>query len=76
MERRPPALDSGAWSGEHGGERGGGEEVAAMKVIVTPQRDETGMVVAECPSIPGGVSQGRTEEEARSLGIQAHPSRN
>lgn len=35
-----------------------------MKLIITLQRDETGMVVAECPSIPGCVSQGKTEEEA------------
>ena len=37
-----------------------------MKVIVTLVRDETGMIVAECPSIPGCVSQGRTEDEAVS----------
>jgi predicted RNase H-like HicB family nuclease len=35
-----------------------------MKFPVTLERDETGMIVAECPSIPGCVSQGRTEEEA------------
>ena len=35
-----------------------------MKLIVTLERDESGMIVAECPSIPGCVSQGRTEEEA------------
>jgi len=35
-----------------------------MKIIVTLERDETGMIVAECPSIPGCVSQGRTEDEA------------
>jgi len=35
-----------------------------MKLIVTLERDETGMVVAECPSIPGCSSQGRTEDEA------------
>jgi predicted RNase H-like HicB family nuclease len=35
-----------------------------MKFVVTFERDETGMVVAECPSIPGCVSQGATEEEA------------
>jgi len=35
-----------------------------MKFIVTLDRDETGMLVAECPAIPGCVSQGRTEEEA------------
>ncbi len=35
-----------------------------MKLIVTLDRDETGMIVAECPAIPGCVSQGRTEDEA------------
>jgi predicted RNase H-like HicB family nuclease len=35
-----------------------------MKLLVTLERDETGMVVAECPAIPGCVSQGRDETEA------------
>jgi predicted RNase H-like HicB family nuclease len=35
-----------------------------MKLPVTLERDESGFIVAECPSIPGCVSQGRTEEEA------------
>lgn len=35
-----------------------------MKVIVTLERDETGMIVVECPAIPGCISQGRTEAEA------------
>lgn len=35
-----------------------------MKLIVTHYRDETGMIVAECPCIPGCVSQGATEDEA------------
>ena len=35
-----------------------------MKLIVTLERDETGMTVAECPSIPGCISQGKTEAEA------------
>ena len=35
-----------------------------MKLIVTLDRDETGMIVVECPAIPGCVSQGRTEAEA------------
>lgn len=35
-----------------------------MKLLVTLERDETGMIVAECPAIPGCVSQGRTEDEA------------
>jgi predicted RNase H-like HicB family nuclease len=35
-----------------------------VKLIVTLERDETGMVVVECPAIPGCISQGRTDEEA------------
>ncbi|MBZ5514441.1 MAG: type II toxin-antitoxin system HicB family antitoxin [Acidobacteriia bacterium] len=35
-----------------------------MKFLITMFRDEDGMYIAECPSIPGCVSQGRTEEEA------------
>jgi len=35
-----------------------------MRLIVTLERDETGMIVAECPAIPGCVSQGKTEDEA------------
>jgi predicted RNase H-like HicB family nuclease len=35
-----------------------------MRFIVNIERDETGMIVAECPAIPGCVSQGRTEPEA------------
>ena len=35
-----------------------------MKLVVTIERDETGMFVAQCPAIPGCVSQGKTEEEA------------
>jgi len=36
-----------------------------MKFTITITRDEDGMFVAECPSIPGCVSQGTTEEEAQ-----------
>jgi len=35
-----------------------------MKFLVTIDRDEDGVYVAECPSIPGCVSQGKTEDEA------------
>jgi predicted RNase H-like HicB family nuclease len=35
-----------------------------MKFIVTMFQDEDGAFIAECPSIPGCVSQGKTEEEA------------
>lgn len=35
-----------------------------MKFTVTIDRDETGVWVAECPSIPGCVSQGKTKPAA------------
>ena len=35
-----------------------------MKFLVTLERDEDGWIVVECPSLPGCVSQGRTEDEA------------
>jgi predicted RNase H-like HicB family nuclease len=35
-----------------------------MRFLITILRDEDGMFIAECPSIPGCVSQGRTEKEA------------
>ncbi len=35
-----------------------------MKFFVKISQDEDGMYVAECPSIPGCISQGKTEKEA------------
>ena len=35
-----------------------------MDFYVTIYRDEDGMYIAECPAIPGCVSQGKTEAEA------------
>jgi predicted RNase H-like HicB family nuclease len=35
-----------------------------MKFVTTLERDEDGVWVAECPSIPGCVSQGESREEA------------
>ncbi|MCH8841247.1 MAG: type II toxin-antitoxin system HicB family antitoxin [Planctomycetes bacterium] len=35
-----------------------------MKFTVTVDRDEDGIWIAECPSIPGCVSQGKTKDEA------------
>ena len=35
-----------------------------MKCTVTVDRDEDGIWIAECPSIPGCVSQGKTKDEA------------
>jgi predicted RNase H-like HicB family nuclease len=35
-----------------------------MKFLITIFRDEDGMFVAECPSIPGCISQDKTEKEA------------
>jgi predicted RNase H-like HicB family nuclease len=34
------------------------------KLLVTLDRDETGMIVVECPAIPGCISQSETEAEA------------
>ena len=39
-------------------------EYQVMRFVVTITRDEDGMFIAECPSIPGCVSQGKTVEEA------------
>jgi predicted RNase H-like HicB family nuclease len=35
-----------------------------MKFTVTVDRDENGVWIVECPSIPGCVSQGATKQEA------------
>ena len=35
-----------------------------MKLIISLDRDEDGVWIAECPSIPGCVSQGSTRDEA------------
>jgi predicted RNase H-like HicB family nuclease len=35
-----------------------------MKLSVTIDRDEDGVWVLECPSIPGCVSQGKTKQQA------------
>ncbi|MDO8545026.1 MAG: type II toxin-antitoxin system HicB family antitoxin [Opitutaceae bacterium] len=35
-----------------------------MKFTVTLDRDEDGIWIAECPAIPGCVSQGTTKDEA------------
>lgn len=35
-----------------------------MKFIITLDRDEDGIWIAECPQIPGCVSQGTTKDDA------------
>ncbi len=35
-----------------------------MEFLITMFQDEDGVFIAECPAIPGCVSQGETEEEA------------
>lgn len=35
-----------------------------MKFVITISQDEDGIYIAECPAIPGCVSQGSTEQEA------------
>jgi predicted RNase H-like HicB family nuclease len=37
-----------------------------MKFLVSISNDEDGIFIAECPSIPGCVSQGITEAEAEA----------
>ena len=37
-----------------------------MKFLVSIYQDEDGAYIAECPSIPGCVSQGQSETEAES----------
>lgn len=36
-----------------------------MRFLITIFQDEDGMYIAECPAIPGCVSQGHTETEAQ-----------
>jgi predicted RNase H-like HicB family nuclease len=40
------------------------KEGCHMKFLITIYQDEDGMFIAECPAIPGCVSQGKTEREA------------
>jgi predicted RNase H-like HicB family nuclease len=42
-----------------------------MKFLVSLYRDEDGAYIAECPSVPGCVSQGQTEAEAESNIVDA-----
>jgi len=37
-----------------------------MKFLVSIYQDEDGVFIAECPAVPGGVSQGLTAAEAES----------
>jgi predicted RNase H-like HicB family nuclease len=46
-------------------------ERKVMKYRVTIQQDEDGQFVAECPALPGCISQGSTREEARKNIIDA-----
>jgi len=39
-------------------------EEVLVHFTVTLERGEDGYIVVECPSLPGCVSQGKTEEEA------------
>jgi len=37
-----------------------------MRYRVIIEQDEDGMYVAECPALPGCISQGKTREEAKA----------
>ncbi len=36
----------------------------SMKFMVTLQKGEDGWIIAECPALPGCITQGRTNQEA------------
>ena len=38
--------------------------MGTMKLLITIDRDEEGVWITECPSIPGWVSQGNNKDEA------------
>jgi predicted RNase H-like HicB family nuclease len=42
-----------------------------MKFVVSIYQDEDGVYIAECPSIPGCVSQGETQAEAETNIVDA-----
>ncbi len=42
-----------------------------MKFSITIDRDEDGVWIAECPAIPGCVSQGVTKDEAMTNIVEA-----
>jgi len=44
--------------------KAGASEDVNMKFRVAIQADEEGVFVAECPTLPGCISQGKTREEA------------
>ena len=39
--------------------------MAKLKLRILIQEDENGMFVAECPTLPGCISQGKTRAEAK-----------
>ncbi len=49
--------------------------IAAMKFVITLERDEDGIRIAECPSIPGCISQGQPSQSQVSPALQDNPSR-
>jgi predicted RNase H-like HicB family nuclease len=51
-------------TGLGGHRKGYFSESIIVKFLVTLTRDEDGVWIAECPAIPGCVSQGETQEES------------
>ena len=44
-----------------------------LRFAVTIEQDERGMFIAECPKLPGCISQGKTRAEAiRNIADAAH----
>ena len=42
----------------------GGAIISLMKFIVTLEPGEDGFIIAECPALPGCITQGATKEQA------------
>jgi len=68
-ESKPKAFGAAGSAGHHDyapeySPEGGQVEIKPNRFLVTLEPDETGIIVAECPAIPGCVSQGETKAEA------------
>jgi predicted RNase H-like HicB family nuclease len=62
---RAPIVQPGIILGERSG------DAPLSKLTITIFRDEDGVFIAECPAIPGCVSQGPTEADAERNLVQA-----
>lgn len=59
QRRRTPYMEHGIGYDQHHDKE---MEIAKFRILI--EQDEVGVVVAECPSLPGCVSQGKTRKKA------------